>query len=124
MTMFWWARALKASHMEQARGYLNAYTRGLAGRETLEIAFGHIRAVVGVEQAVEKEKRTLRDENAIQLTVEVPQFISRLLDVHNEYTSYSLAVNNWDHNKQRQIKMKVLEVFDLLETKHRHIIYS
>jgi len=107
MTMFWWARALKASHMEQARALLVVYARYEGDARDIELACGHLRAIVAVEDSVDKERGTLRFENARALGLEMLLLIGAI------QTHYVV--------KSRE---PILEVLDDFEDKHRHIIYS
>lgn len=122
MTTFWWARALKASHLEIARGNLSSYARGLAGHSNLELSFGYLRAISAVEDAVEKDKDTLRYTAARDLGIAIPLMIADLLNANADVVEY-IGSKTWSRDEELMLRAKVLEILDNFEKKHRHIIY-
>ena len=122
MTTFWWAKALKASHMEQARGHLNAFVRTLMpateGRVHLELAFGHIRAVSQVEDCVDAEKGYLRWIGARDLSIKHSLAIGEILA---KFHKWEIEMNE---ENEKELRTEVLLAFDNFEEKHRTIIYS
>lgn len=109
MTNFWWAKALKKSHLEQARTHFHFCARYDVNRHDLEMGFGHMRAIVAVESAVEVPPGSIRAlwySNLERTTLEavatmMEQYNKGTVDISDGGRAFLQTFDDWeDYNRQ------------------------
>ena len=125
MTMFWWARALKGSHLEQARAMVAFCARNLSTQRDMHVAYGHMRAIYRIEDAVETAPGTMRADLARRLSLDTDQTIGKLMSIYKTFwdtTEAGHVLQVMHPDRAEEIMEPLLREFDEWEKRHEHIM--